>query len=123
VDGNGSAECMLGAGGRKGGSFVSYDWQETREQRDRFIRAVYDLRDPNTGWAVGDAIMRRVGLDPENIEDEARYLEIARYFDEFGYIRREASGFRIVSLSDLGIKYVEVEGDLRREEEQEEGRA
>lgn len=95
---------------------MSYNWQETREQRDRFIRAVYDLRDPNTGWSVGDAIMRRVGLDPENIEDEARYLEIARYFDEFGYIRREASGFRIVSLSDLGIKYVEVEGDLRREE-------
>jgi len=102
---------------------VSDSFQQLRELRDQFIRAVYDLRDPNTGWAVGDAIMRRVGLDPENIEDEARYLEIARYFDEFGYIRREASGFRIVSLSDLGIKYVEVEGDLRREEEQEEGRA
>jgi hypothetical protein len=68
---------------------VSYNWQETREQRDRFIRAVYDLRDPNTGWAVGDAIMQRMSLDPENIEDGARYSEIARYFDEFGYIRRK----------------------------------
>ncbi len=62
MDGKGSVECMLGVGGRKGGSFVSFNWQETREQRDRFIRAVYDLRDPNTGWAVGDAIMRRMGF-------------------------------------------------------------
>ena len=102
---------------------MSYNWRETRELRDRFIRAVYDLRDPNTGWAVGNAIMHRMGLDPENVEDEGRYFDIAHYFDEFGYIRGEASGFRIVSLSDLGIKYVEVESDLRREEEQEEGRA
>jgi hypothetical protein len=123
LDGNGRVEYMLDSGGRKGGSFVSYDWRETRELRDQFIRAVYDLRDPNTGWAVGNAIMQRMGLDPENVEDEGRYFEIAHYFDEFGYIGGEASGFRIVSLSDLGIKYVEVESDLRREEEQEEGRA
>jgi hypothetical protein len=114
---------MLGAGGRKGGSFVSNEWRETRELRDRFIRAVYDLRDPNTGWAVGNAIMQRMGLDPGSIEDEGRYFEIAHYFDEFGYIRGEARGFSSVSLSDLGLKYVEIEGNLRREEEQEEGRA
>jgi hypothetical protein len=123
LDGNGRVECMLDTGGRKGGSFVSYDWRETRELRDQFIRAVYDLRDPKTGWAVGNAIMQRMGLDPENIDDEGRYSEIAHYFDEFGYIRGEASGYRNVALSDLGIKYVEVEGDLRREEDEEEGRA
>ena len=102
---------------------MSNEWRETRELRDRFIRAVYDLRDPNTGWAVGNAIMQRMGLDPGSIEDKDRYLEIAHYFDEFGYIRGEARGFSSVSLSDLGLKYVEIEGDLRREEEQEEGRA
>ena len=102
---------------------MSDEFREIKELRDKFIRAVYDLRDPNTGWAVGGAIMQRMGFDPENTEDEASYFEIARYWDEFGYIRGEASGFRVVSLSDLGIKYVEVEGDLRREEEQEEGRA
>jgi hypothetical protein len=102
---------------------VSDSFQQLRELRDRFIRAVYDLRDPNTWWAVSNAIMQRMGLDPENIEDEARYFELAHHLDEFGYIRGEANDFRIVSLSDLGIKYVEVEGDLRREEEQEEGRA
>jgi hypothetical protein len=65
---------------------------------------------------MGNAIMQRIGLDPENSDDEVRYAEIAQYFDEIGYIREEASGHSIVSMSELGIKYAEVEGDLRREE-------
>jgi hypothetical protein len=95
---------------------VSGEFREIKELRDQFIRAVYDLRDPNTGRAMGDTIMQRMGLDPENVDDERRYAEIARYYDEIGYIWGEASGYSIVSMSELGIKYVEVEGDLRREE-------
>jgi hypothetical protein len=95
---------------------VSDEFREIKELRDKFIRAVYDLRDPNTGRAMGSAIMQRIGLDPENVDDEVRYAEIAQYFDEIGYIRGEASGYSIVSMSALGIKYAEVEGDLRREE-------
>ena len=102
---------------------MSDKFREIRELRDQFIRAVYDLRDPITGWAMGNEIMARMGLDPENFEDEGRYADIAQHFDEIGYIRGEASGYSIVSLSDLGIKYVEVESDLRREEDEEEGRA
>jgi hypothetical protein len=96
---------------------VSDSFQQISELRDQFIGAVYDLRDPNTGRAMGDTIMQRVGLDPENVDDERRYTEIARYFDEIGYIWPEASDYSIVSMSELGIKYAEVEGDLRREEE------
>jgi hypothetical protein len=33
------------------------------------------------------------------------------------YLRGQASGYSIVSMSELGIKYVEVEVDLHREEE------
>ena len=95
---------------------MSDEFREIRELRDRFIRAVYDLRDPKTGSAMANAIMQRVGLDPENLDDEGRYAEIAQYFDEIGYIRGEASSYGIVSMSELGIKYVEIEGDLRREE-------
>ena len=83
---------------------VSDRFREIKELRDRFIRAVYDLRDPNTGRAMGDTIMQRVGLEPENVEDERRYTEIARYFDEIGYIWGEASDYSIVSMSELGIK-------------------
>jgi hypothetical protein len=95
---------------------VSDNVREIKELRDQFIRAVYDLRDPNTGRAMGKAIMQRMGLDPENVDDEGRYAEIAQYFDEIGYIWGEASGYSIVSMSELGIKYVEDEGDLHREE-------
>jgi hypothetical protein len=95
---------------------VSDKFREIRDLRDQFIRAVYDLRDPNTGWAMANPIMQRMGLEPENLDDEGRYADIAQYFDEIGYIRGEASGYNIVSMSALGIKYVEVEGDLRREE-------
>jgi hypothetical protein len=95
---------------------VSDRFREIEELRDRFIRAVYDLRDPNTGRAMGVAIMRRMGLDPENLDDEGRYAEIARYFDEIGYIRGEDGGYGVVTMSAIGIEYVEVEDDLRREE-------
>ena len=95
---------------------MSDRFREIEELRDRFIRAVYDLRDPNTGRAMGNAIMQRMGLDPENVDDDGRYAEIARYFDEIGYIWAEASGYSMVSMSELGIKYVEVEDDLRSEE-------
>jgi hypothetical protein len=95
---------------------VSDTFREIRELRDQFIRAVYDLRDPSTGRAMANAIMERMGLDPENLDDQGRYADIAQYFDEIGYIRGQASGYGIVYMSELGIKYVEVEGDLRREE-------
>ena len=95
---------------------MSDEFRETGKLRDRFIRAVYDLRDPSTGRAMGNAIMQRMGLDPENFDDQARYADIAQHFDMIGYKWGQSGGFSIVSMSDLGIKYVEVEGDLRREE-------
>jgi hypothetical protein len=65
---------------------------------------------------MAGAIMQRMGLDPENPDDERRYAEVARYFDEIGYVRGDAGGYGSVSMSALGIKYVEVEDDLHGEE-------
>ena len=96
---------------------MSDSFQQLRELRDQFIRAVYDLRDPNTGQVMANAIMQRIGLEPGDSDDEVRYAGIAQYFDAIGYIWPEASDYSIVSISYLGIKYAEVEGDLRREEE------
>ena len=96
---------------------MSDSFQRLRELRDQLIRAVYDLRDPTTGQVMANAIMQRIGLEPDNTDDEVRYAEIAQYFDEIGYIWPEASGYSIVSMSELGIKYAEVEGDLGREEQ------
>jgi hypothetical protein len=96
---------------------VSDSFQQLRELRDQFIRAVYDLRDPTTGQVMANEIMQRIGLEPGNSDDEVRYAEIGQYFDEIGYIWPVASDYSIVSMSALGIKYAEVEGDLPREEE------
>ena len=96
---------------------MSDSFQQPRELRDQFIRAVYDLRDSTTGQVMANAIMQRIGLEPDNTDDEVRYAEIAQYFDEIGYIWPEASDYGIVSMSELGIKYAEVEGDLGREEQ------
>jgi hypothetical protein len=93
---------------------VADRFREMRELREQFISAVYDLRDPETGRARAAAVMQRIGLDPENPDDEGRYAEIARHFDEIGYIWGEAGGYRSVAMSALGIKYVEVEDELRR---------
>ena len=95
---------------------MSDEFRVIGELRDQFIRAVYDVRDPNTGRAMANAIMQSMGLDPENFDDQARYADIAQHFDMVGYIWGQSGGYSIVSMSDLGIKYVEVEGDLRREE-------
>ena len=57
---------------------MSDSFQQPRELRDQFIRAVYDLRDPNTGQVMANAIMQRIGLEPDNSEDEVRYVEIAQ---------------------------------------------
>ena len=43
---------------------MSDEFRETEVLRDRFIRAVYDLRDPNTGQVMANAIMQRIGLEP-----------------------------------------------------------
>ena len=96
---------------------MSDSFQQLRELRDQFIRAVYDLRDPTTGQVRAKAIMQRIALEPDNPHDELRYAQIAKYFDEIGYIWPVASDYSIVSMSEVGIKYAELEGDLRGEEE------
>jgi hypothetical protein len=89
---------------------VTDEFREIRELRDQFMRAVYDLRDPHTGYASGEEVMQRMGLDPDNTGDENRYLDIAKHFDQLGYVRREMSGYGMVSITVTGSRYVE--GDL-----------
>lgn len=90
------------------------EFGEIRAQRERFMRAVYDLRDPNAGLAMGKDIKVKMGLDPDEFgEDGDRYMDIAQYFDQLGYISRESDGYGMVAITARGIQYVE--GDLERE--------
>lgn len=54
------------------------EFDQIRGLRERFIRAVYDLRDPSAGIAMGRDIKQRMGLDPAEFgEDDRRYMDIA----------------------------------------------
>ena len=89
------------------------EFREIRELREKFMRAVYDLRDPNAGLAMGRQIKERMGLDPADFgDDDDLYMDIAQYFDQLDYIRRRSDGYGMVSITALGIQYVE--GDLQR---------
>jgi hypothetical protein len=93
------------------------EFAERRGLRERFIRAVYDLRDTG-GMVRHDAIMERMGLNPDRWgPDYGRYADIAQYFDGLGFIGRISDGYGIVAITADGIRYVEgdVEGDLEQQ--------
>ncbi len=90
------------------------EFDEIRALREKFMRAVYDLRDPNAGMAMGSEIKERMGLDPAEFgEDDQRYMDIAQYFDQLEYIGQQSDGYGMVSITALGVQYVE--GDLQRD--------
>jgi hypothetical protein len=85
---------------------------KTKELREQFIRAVYHLRDPSSGWAMEREIKERMGLDPDDFrDDDDAYVSTAQYFDQLGFIERQADGYGIVSITARGMQYVE--GDLQ----------
>jgi hypothetical protein len=91
------------------------EFSEIRERRERFIRAVYELRDRTTGIAISRQIKERMGLEPDELSDsDALYMDIAQYFEGLGYIERQASGYSMVAITSKGMQYVE--GDLQRQE-------
>ena len=87
----------------------------------RFMRAVSDLGKDHKGWASGEQIIQRMGLDPSDLNlgnpasEKARgdahlYLALARECEEMGYITWEADRYRRVAITQRGAQYVEDEG-------------
>jgi hypothetical protein len=84
----------------------------TDEDVDRFLQAAFDLRDPD-GKTPGDAIMRRMGLDPSDLllgnpSDEVAhrhgdfYRAVARHCDDKRYITWEADLYALVAIMPKG---------------------
>ena len=44
-----------------------------KELRDRFMQTVYEFAESDVRLATSVQIMERIGVDPENFEDEKRY--------------------------------------------------
>lgn len=92
------------------------EFREIRELRERFMRAVYDRRNPGQGDAAPhDDIMRDLGLDPdistpEGMRDTDQYDSIVRYWEQRGFVEHFTEA--MVRITTLGIQHVE--GDLEQ---------
>jgi hypothetical protein len=82
------------------------EFAEPREMRERFIRAAYDRRNPSqAGAASNEDIMRDLGLDPLDMRDIEQFDDIARFWEERGYI--EYFTEVMIRITARGIQYVE----------------
>jgi hypothetical protein len=95
---------------------VANEFAEVRDMREKFMRAVYDLKDPRSDAAPHEAIMRELGLDPDlstpqGRDDTEQYDAIVRYWVQRGFIEHFTEA--MVRITALGIQYVE--GDLEQQ--------
>jgi hypothetical protein len=85
--------------------------------RERFMRVVYDRKNPGQGDAAPqDIIMRDLGLDPDLSTPQGRhdieqYDAIVSYWVQRGFIEHFTEA--MVRITALGIQYVE--GDLEQQ--------
>lgn len=82
--------------------------EQRKEQRRRFLRAVYDLADGNPGeFVYWPGLAPRMGWDPENGEHEEEAFRLAQNAAQAGLIKIEVSEGGIYSLTARGIAAVE----------------
>ncbi len=102
---------------RKERDYMTDEFAEMREMRERFMRAAYRHRQPGLGIAGEDDIMRDLGLnpdttDPYDVQDRNLYNDLARYWEERGCIEPYVEEYGIIRITTRGIQYVE--GDLEQ---------
>ena len=80
-----------------------------RHVRD-FMWAVYEIGKKKRGWAGAGEIMPHLGLDPQNLTNEADdfYMSVAQRCEERCYIDKEknADMYRAVKITECGKRYV-----------------
>jgi len=64
--------------------------------------------------AMAPDIKPRMSLDPTGVDDDNRFVDVAQYYEQLGFIRRVADGYGVVSITARGIQYVE--GDLQQQQ-------
>jgi hypothetical protein len=93
------------------------EFADIKDMRERFLRAVYDLRQPGAGMAERAAIMLELGLDPNptdpsDVRDRNLFNELAGHWRERGYIEPIGVGYAYIKITADGIRHVE-EGPLQ----------
>jgi hypothetical protein len=91
----------------------------TDEDLISFMQTVYDVAKDQSGWrAEGAQIMRRLGLDPSDLNlgnpssntasrDARLYKELAQRCEAMDLITKKANHYALVALTDAGKRYVE----------------
>ena len=81
--------------------------------KDRFLKELYGLTDGQATRVVrGEELARRLGMDPEEETDKARFLGTARRLEEEGFMIINKTGPEVRDYSSLswthgGIRAVE----------------
>lgn len=81
----------------------------TREKRERFLQIAYDLSiDQPIPWTHIEHVAQELGMDPDMARSStSEAMKIARYWGNKGYIKSQADGYGIFSLTPRGIDAAE----------------
>jgi hypothetical protein len=80
---------------------------------ERFLKELYGLAKGEAAWLVnGEELARKLGMNPEDEIDEARFLGTARRLEEEGYVIANKTGpevrdYSSLSLTHAGVQLVE----------------
>ncbi len=93
---------------------MSEEFDQIREKRHRFLKAVYDLAcgRPTTHVSKADVALR-LGMDVGNREGFDEFMAMVQYFDDLDFIRTFQSGnegyreYGDLRITDQGIGKVE----------------
>jgi hypothetical protein len=81
---------------------------------DRFLKELYGLTDGQATRVVrGEELAKRLGMDPEEETDNARFLGTARRVEEEGFVITNKTGPEVRDYSSLSLTY----GGIRAVEE------
>jgi hypothetical protein len=73
---------------------------------DRFLKELYGLTDGQATRVVrGEELARRLGMDPEEETDNARFLGTARRVEEEGFVITNKTGPEVRDYSSLSLTY------------------
>lgn len=83
-------------------------FDRTRELRQRFLRAAYELSDGQISKILAlDEIAKEMNVDLNNPSSLDRVVDTAKYLTERGYVKRQVAGYGAISLTAAGIDEAE----------------
>ena len=92
-----------------------------RQLRQKFLQAAVKLRkEHKVGWVSIEDMERELGMEPsEPGFTNGKLVEIAQYYTQKGYLKKQVGGYAVFTVTSLGIDQAEVEAEQTRLREPE----